>query len=324
MELKTATRGALEKALLFVFLSLICTSCCLKESCDIEPDIQFCTPPSVIENLPSAFPDLTAEELKEDWGKELLIANKFSRENDLYRAITGYKRALILLPLNHIQRQQQIEYDIILSYYLGEKYQVAVEAFEMSSLITVSNHFLAFDNLLKILYDSYSKAGQSAKAEKVYQLLEKVRPETALDFQHAQDVLDANFCALQNPCVAPNENLTYFLDSYGQNAKSVTKAKVLNAVLPGAGYYYIGQKNTAITAFIVNSLFIAAAYYFFDQGNWAAGAFTTSLEMGWYIGGINGAGLGAKEYNEHFYEALAKDYMIKRHLFPVLSFQTTF
>ncbi len=309
---------------LCVLCALLLTSCCCKESCDIEPAIQFTPPLHVIESLPSAFPDLTHKELQEDWGKELLIANKFVRENDLYRAITGYKRALILLPPQQFNRQQQIEYDIVLSYYLGEKYQEAIEAFEVSSLTTVSSQFLAFDNLLQIVYDSYVKIGQTNKAEKVYALIESIRPEMALNIKHAEDVLKGHLYALQNPVVCPNENLSFFIDSYGQNAKSVAKAKTLNALLPGAGYYYIGQKNTALTAFIVNSLFIAAAYYFFDQGNWAAGAITTSLEMGWYLGGINGAGLGAKEFNENFYGVLAKDYMIKQHLFPVLTFQTTF
>ncbi len=306
-----------------ILLCTLFTACCSKESCDIEPDIQFCTPVHIIEDLPSAFPELTQQELKEDWGKELLIAYKFARENDLYRAITGFKRALILLPPDQPYRQQQIEYDIILSYYVGGKYQEAVEAFEVSSLTTVSSNFLAFDNLLQILYDSYSKTGQSAKVEKVIEILQKARPDTAVQLQHSEDVLHAKFCALQDPVIS-NEELTSFLNTYGQNAKSVQKAKMLNAVLPGAGYYYIGQKNTALTAFVINSLFIAAAYYFFDHGNWAAGAITTSLEMGWYLGGINGAGLGAKEFNEHLYEGLAKDYMIKKRLFPVLGFQTTF
>lgn len=312
---------------LFLFMGgliPLLTSCSIRETCDIEPTIHFSTPPHVIESLPSSFPNLTQEEIKQDWGKELLIANKFARENDLYRAITCYKRSLILLPPNHANRQQQIEYDIILSYYLGGKYQEAVEAFEVSSLTTVSNRFLAFDNLLNMLFDSYSKIGQNAKAQKVYELIERVRPETALLLKHGEDVLHADFCALQNPSIPPDENLTYFLEAYNQQSKSIQKAKILNALLPGAGYYYIGQKNTAITAFIVNSLFTAAAYYFFNQGNWAAGVITSSLEMGWYLGGINGAGLGAKEYNEHLYEGLAKDYMIKKHLFPVLTFQMTF
>lgn len=322
---KIATNlSPLKRAFWCLLLALLFSACCFKEDCGIEPEISFCTPANIAEDLPSAFPELTVNELKEDWGKELLIANKFAKENDFYRAITGYRRALILLPPDHSLRQQQIEYDIILSYYLGEKYQEAVEFFETTSLTTVSSKFLAFDNLLQILYDAYKKTGQSNKAEKVYDLIEKIKPETILDLQHAEDVLNAKFPELQNPSIGPNEDLSYFIDSYSQNAKSVTKAKVLNALLPGAGYYYIGQKNTAVTAFIINSLFIAAAYYFFDHGNWAAGTITTSLEMGWYFGGINGAGLGAKEFNERFYEALAKDYMIKKRLFPVLTFQTSF
>jgi tetratricopeptide (TPR) repeat protein len=305
-------------------IGLCLVACSFKEAGQLEPNIQFAAPVHVIENLPSAFPDLTSEELQEDWAKELLIANKFARENDLYRAITSYKRALILIPSNQLYRKQQIEYDIILSYYLGEKYQEAVEAFEASSLTNISAQFLAFENLLQILHDAYSRAGQPAKAEKVFALLEKVRPKVAENLQHAEDVIHANFSALHSPCLGSNENLSYFLTTYNQHAKSVRHAKTLNALLPGAGYYYLGQKNTAITAFLVNSLFIATAYYFFDHGNWAAGAITTSLEMGWYIGGINGAGLGAKEFNEHLYKTLAKDYMIKNHLFPVLTFQTSF
>lgn len=308
---------------LMSLISLLITGCCNRELCDIEPTIPFCTPINVAESLPSAFPDLTQEELKQDWGKELLIANRFARENDFYRAITGYKRALILIPQDQVYRIQQIEYDIILSYYIAGKYQEAVEAFEASCLTTISNQFLAFDNLLLLLYDSYSKLGQTAKADKVFEIIEKVRPEKAINLKHAEDVLNADFCALQDS-YEPNEHLTGFLEAYAHNAKSIKKAKMLNAVLPGAGYYYVGQKNTAFTAFIVNSLFIAAAYYFFDQGNWPAGLITTSLEMGWYLGGINGAGLAAKEYNEYLYGGLAKDYMIKRRLFPVLTFQTSF
>ena len=274
--------------ILFSMLILL-TACCSKESCEIEPEIPFSTPINIAESLPSAFPDLTPTELQFDRAKELLIANRFARENDFYRAITAYKRALVLIPADQNYRRQQIEYNIILSYYLGNKYREAVEAFEASCLTTISSQFLAFDNLLLMLYDSYTKVGQTAKAAKVLEIIEKVRPESAEKLQLANDLLGANFCSLQNK-TTDNEELSSFLETYSMNAKSVKKAKMLNAVLPGAGYYYIGQKNTAFTAFIVNSLFIAAAYYFFDKGNWPAGIITTSLEMGWYLGGINGAG----------------------------------
>jgi tetratricopeptide (TPR) repeat protein len=311
------------RILLALLVLLSATSCC-RESCDIDPEICFYTPPHIIEDLPSAFPPLSPNEIDQDWGKELLIANHFAKQNDLYRAITGYKRALILIPKDQTYRLQQIEYDIILAYYLGEKYQEAVEAFEISCLTNVSNRFLAFDNLLRIIYDSYEKVGNSAKAEKVLDFLKKSRPEIADEFEHLDQVVNADFCALDNIESPYNEKFYSYLTAYNENAKSVKKAKTLNALLPGAGYYYVGQKNTAITALIVNSLFIGAAYYFFDNGNWPAGLITTSLEMGWYFGGINGAGHAAREYNSHLYEGLAKDYLIHNKIFPVLNFQTSF
>lgn len=310
--------------LLLGVLALLFIPSCNKEHYTLEPSIEFTTPLPVF-SLPSAFPDLTQEELSQDWGKELLIANQFAKENDLYRAITSYKRALILIPRlpQYLYRQQQIEYDIILSYYLGNKYQAAIEAFENSNLTTISSHFLAFDNLLRILYDIYIKSGQQAKAVRVYSLIQKTSPETAQKAALTEDILKANLSAF-SPLLKNDTSSSLFLDTYHTHKKSVTKAKVLNSFLPGAGYYYLGQKNTALTAFFVNSLFTAAAYYFFDHGNWAAGMITTSLEMGWYFGGIHGAGLAAKEFNEHLYGNLAKEYMIKNRLFPILNFQTSF
>ena len=38
-----------------------------------------------------------------------------------------------------------------------------------------------------------------------------------------------------------------------------------------------------------------------------AGIFTASLEAGWYLGGINGAGLSAKIYNDRLYSELGKE-----------------
>lgn len=79
------------------------------------------------------------------------------------------------------------------------------------------------------------------------------------------------------------------IEGYEKHAKSIKTAQCLNAVLPGAGYWYIGQKQTAVTALLVNSLFIGAASYFFVDGNIPAGVITLSLESGWYFGGIYGA-----------------------------------
>jgi hypothetical protein len=292
---------------------------CQPKSQVIEPTINLVPAARNIDCLASAFPKLTEEEMSHDFGKELQIAIVFAKEFDLYRAITSYKRALILIPKKNIARVQQIEYSIIESYYLGMKYQEVIDTFEHSHLLDVRPDFPAIGQLLVILYDSYLQLGLHEKACRLLGIIEKGNDDVAKKLKGYVAFSNADFMEIQN--LGFREN---FLIPYTLETKSVKKAQILNAVLPGAGYYYIGQKKSAATSFIINTLFTAAAYQFFSRGYIAAGAITASFEAGWYFGGINGAGLEAKEYNERLYEVRAKDFMLKEKLFPILTFETSF
>lgn len=292
----------------------------------IEPIITYDPPQNTISTLPSAFPPLSPEELEQEWGKELLLGDVFAKEMDLYRAITCYKRARILLPKELVERRLQIDYDIILSYYLGKKYQDAINTFEESLLIQANQKFPAFSNLVVILHECYIKIGSEEKAMGLFNVIEKCSPDIARDINlsfvlEKGNIIEAQQIIEQHPNF---ENLQPSLDYYYQNIKSPSKARTLNAILPGAGYYYVGQKKSAVTSFLINALFAAAAYQFFHRGYIAAGAITASLEAGWYFGGINGAGLEAQEYNNRIYEGSIKNMMICNDLFPVLMFETAF
>lgn len=303
---------------------LFLLSSCQKNSYLVEPKI--CIPPeqSLIQRLPSCFEPLTQDEIKQDWGKEVKIADVFARELDLYRAITGYRRAEVLIPKND-QRLLQIQYDVILCYYLGEKYFDVIAFFESSALTDVDGSFPAFQNLLLILHDSYLKCGNPERAKAILGFIEKCSPKTAKDLSLSQALFTADFPTISSYC--GEESYSYcgcFLNDYAYQAKSVRQAQTLNAILPGAGYYYVGQKKTALTSFLLNALFIAATYQFFDRGYVAAGIFTASLELGWYIGGINGAGLAAKQYNEALYEKKAQQLLVSQCLIPLFMFQCAF
>lgn len=309
-----------------ITLALIALCGCQANSHIIEPKIVYTPQKHVISTLPSAFEPLSPEERNQDWGRELIIARTFASELDLYRAITSYKRALILLPPGCNARRLEIEYGIILSYYLGRKYSEVIETFETSTEKNIPSTFPVFDDLLAILYDSYQHVGQHAKACQILTMIEARHPTKAYALQMSEaiskgDITLINELAAKDPSY---EDVYFFLNSYHKEAKSVRKAQTLNAILPGAGYYYVGQKKTALTSFLINTLFIAAAYQFFHNGYVAAGVITTSLEAGWYFGGINGAGLAAKEYNERLYENSAKEYLSRNCLFPVLMLQKTF
>src|SRR5690242_1202166 len=112
-----------------IIIGSILVGCCQQNSYNLEPDIVFIPQKCMMDRLPSVFLALSEEELQQDWGKELQIGIVFAKEFDLYRAITAFKRADILIPRSLEERKQQIQYNIILSYYLGNKYADVIETF---------------------------------------------------------------------------------------------------------------------------------------------------------------------------------------------------
>lgn len=301
---------------------------CHPQSCDIEPQILYYPPERVIKDLPPCFEPLNAEEKQTDWGKEILIGNSFARELDFYRAITSYKRALVLMPANFANMRAEVNFNILLSYYLGNKYQEVIETFEFSELNKVPKTFPALRSMLIILYEAYLKVEDPSRAAAMLKLLEQCDPEAAGNLALYTAIKKVDFCAIEERLAQNKESdgpdLDEWLQNYHRERKSPQKAQLLNAALPGAGYYYVGQKKSALTSFLINTLFIAATYEFAHRGYVAAAVITGSLEAGWYFGGINGAGLAARSYNEQLYSSTGKEFMIKHRLFPVLMFQCAF
>lgn len=299
---------------------LVTLSSCATNNVKFEPEIVYYPTSRVVDSLPSAFAPLSEDEKQTEWGKELYLGLRFAKEFDLYRAITCYKRALFIAPKTRVF---EIEYHLLEAYYLGRKYQDAIDVFESGTLGQIELDSPGFNELLIMIYDSYRKDDQREKAARIFNLIQSKTTETASDLEEYTAIETGDFCTL-NKLQETDPDLASFLCDYSLLAKSPEKARFLNAVLPGAGYYYVGQTKTAITAFIVNALFIYAAYEFFDRGYVAAGIITTSFEMGWYFGGINGAGLAANEINEGIYSTRGKEFLIQKRHFPVLMFSYAF
>lgn len=306
--------------LLSMFSFLSCG--CFHHEDKIHPLISSSISEKDLTSLHSPFPELGLAEQNEDWGKEWKIGHGFGKELDLYRAITAFKRAKILLPDSKDPRMLEIDYNTLLSYYLGKKYEDVIETFEKSNLSKIDRSFPVFHDLLVILYDSYEQAKEPKKAKQLLEIIKDTYPYAADNLLLSTAMKDADFCTLRT-IAKTNPQRAYvksFLSSYTHCKKSVGTAGFLN-ILPGAGYLYLGQKKSAFTAFILNSVFIAAAYEFFHHGLIAPGIITTSIEVGWYFGGIIGACEEAKFYNEKLYRCQAKELMQDKKLFPVFQLQ---
>ncbi len=298
----------LKTKVILVFLVFLCS--CHHTTEDLEPKISYCVQDKYLKGLPSPFAPLSEEEKNTDWGKEYTIGTAFAKQLDLYQAITSFKRADILLPPG--ERKMEAQYEILLCYYLGKKYDELIYTYENSCLRGVTQEFPAFHDLLVLLYDSYLQLGEDTKAEAFLGYIKQIYPKTG-------DTLTTSTTLIQ-ACPGYEE----YLPSYSAHKKSVGLAKGLNALLPGSGYLYLGQKQSALTAFLLNGSFIAAAYHFFHHGDTAAGIIVTSFEAGWYFGGIHGASLEAKFYNERLYECEATPMMNQKGLFPVFTLKYAF
>jgi hypothetical protein len=310
------------KPLFGIALVFFLTACTRVED-KLEPKINYSVQDKYLKQLPSPFPQLTLEERQEAWGKEYLIGLSFARELDLYQAITAFKRAKILIPSQLNDRKLEIEYEILLCYYLGKKYTDVAYAFEQSPLRNIDQGFPACHDLLVILYDTYLQLNEPGKAEEVLTLIKRYYPETAEKLTLSTALTRANLPKIET-FTPEYPFLQEFLTSYEQEKKSIAKAQTLNAFLPGAGYLYLGQRQSALTAFLLNGLFIAASYHFFHRGHLAAGIIFSSFEAGWYFGGIYGAGEEAKFYNERLYETKATPFMNQKGLFPVFMLNYAF
>ncbi len=312
---------------LFLFSLVLVVLCgCHRNTEEFTPKLHYAVQDFYLKQLPAPFPPLTISERSQEWGKEYTIGLGFAHQLDLYQAMTAFKRAEILTPKNEQERLLEMRYNIVLCYYLGHKWSEVTYAFEEGSLKTVTPAFPAYQDLTIILYDSYLKLNEPEKAKYILELIRQHDPGAADKLELSAAFSSADFPKLEHYAATPPTSTTVkpFLDHYNAEKKSSATARWLNAGIPGAGYLYLGQPQSALTAALLNGLFIAASYHFFHRNQIAAGSIFASFEAGWYFGGIVGAGLEAKYYNERLYERLATPLMHNKRLFPVLMLQYGF
>lgn len=302
---------------------ICCISACYRVPDQIYPHVDSGTQEQYLSHLHSAFPALSVDERNSDWGREWVIAQAFAKELDLYRAVSTLKRAAILIPHTLEERTLEIEYQILLCYFLGHKYEDAIREFEQGGLAHVDKSFPAYHDLLLILYECYGETENWERQTCILGLLRTSYPETAQKLEISEALREGNLPELTQHAES-SPYLATLLSTYYSQKKSVATAQTLNALIPGAGYLYIGQKQSAVTAFLLNGLFLTAAYEFFHHGHNAAGIITLTFESGWYFGGIYGAGEEAKFYNERIYEQAASTTLNQHKLFPILMMQYAF
>ena len=251
--------------------------------------------------------DIVKQEPVQDWVKEYNLGAAFASQKDTQSAVTCFKRALILCPKNSVHIKE-IEYAIVLTYYLEQQYFQAIQFFETHSLLYADAQFSAYHDLMIILHHSYEILQKTKKADIILKHISEFSEKDALGSQLTGAVLRKDFVAVEKVSEQMGQSkwIMKLTRSLLSKQKSQTVARWMNVVVPGSGYFYLGQKKAALTAFALNALLIWGSVQLFLSHYYTLGALTAIFEIGWYAGGIVGAKEATLIYNETLFANYAE------------------
>lgn len=91
--------------------------------------------------------------------------------------------------------------------------------------------------------------------------------------------------------------ITVMNENKNRRKKNPSTAGFLS-IVPGAGYYYTENKQTAISSLLINSLLFYATANNLNNKNYGMAALTGIFSLSFYIGNIQGSVLRAKSFNK--------------------------
>jgi outer membrane protein assembly factor BamD (BamD/ComL family) len=242
---------------------------------------------------------------------QLKVADAFMAEGEYYRAITEFKKYLILFPDS--EKADYALFTIGMAYYKGEEYAAAARTFAAlqekhpeSANAPQAGYLEGF---------SFWKLKNYEKARATFEALADTHPESeyaprslaasslvALDADRSgisRDGLERFVRQYpDDPRVENVKEALALLDEYRDlPQKSPVLAGVMSAIIPGSGYMYAGHYGDGITAFLINGLFIAGTITGIHQENYAVGAIVGGIGLPFYFGNIYGSANAAKKWN---------------------------
>lgn len=238
----------------------------------------------------------------EDASRIRSFADSLFAEGDYYRAITEYKRLLHLHPAN--PDADSARYAIGLSYWRGEKWEAAIDAFrdvEPSG----DDPFWSRRAQLMLGESTYRK-GDFPDALDVFAAYARNPAETEFVPDARMRAAQCLFLMGKSPPPLVGEGsgsdrLGVFSRRLEEAPriprKSPALAGALSAILPGAGQLYVRRPRDAGISFLLNGGLIALAIVAFDNDEPVAGALISAVEVSWYAGNVYGAVSGAHKFN---------------------------
>jgi tetratricopeptide (TPR) repeat protein len=242
---------------------------------------------------------------------QLKMADVFMEQGEYYRAITEYKKFLILFP-----DSEKADYALFktgMAYYRGEEYEPSVQSFSLLREKYKTSRYLPEASYYEGL--SYWKMKNPEKARTTFDTLSEVFPRSefallalvagSLLALEAEDITGSlnrlERLTDRYPEYSGSKNVEEampLIDQYPRlPQKSKTLAAGMSAIVPGSGYIYADQVGDGITAFIINGLFIAGTVIAISGENYAVAGIVGGIGVPFYVGNIYGSANAAKKWN---------------------------
>jgi len=232
-------------------------------------------------------------------------------EGEYYRAITEYKKFLMLFPAS--EQADYAAFKTGMAYYRGEEYEPCVKSFSLLREKYPKSRYLPEASYFEGL--GYWKVKDRNKASSAFDTL----PEDFPQSEFAPVALVArSLLALEEEDITTSVNrLQQLTDRYPEYAssinanqavaligeyprlprKSLSLAAVMSAIVPGSGYIYADHVGDGLTAFVINALFIAGTVTAIHAGNYPVAGIVGGIGLPFYVGNIYGSANAAKKWN---------------------------
>jgi len=243
---------------------------------------------------------------------QMKLGDGFSSDGDYYRAITEYKKLLILFPDS--AKADTALFSIGMAYYQGEEYALAVKTFSnLRERYPDSSHLARAayqQGLCLVKLNQPEKASEAFAAAAVTVPAGKDEARSA-SFGMAVAAFDRHDLSAtrttleqfisRNPEDAGVPKAREAIELLDQNQlppyKSPLLAGTMSAIIPGSGQFYAGRYGDGFTSLLLNGLFIAGTVVAATNENYALAGVTGLIGLPFYIGNIYGGANAATKWN---------------------------
>jgi TolA-binding protein/TM2 domain-containing membrane protein YozV len=242
---------------------------------------------------------------------QLKIADAFMAEDEYYRAVTEYKKFLVLFPDS--EKADYALFRVGLAYYRGEEYEMATQTFATVGQKYPNSGYGASAAYFEGLSDW--KLGRFDQADTAFEHVVTQHPASeeaplallakALASFDAKDLpgckRELERFLVNYPADPRAINVRATITIIDENKelprKSPAVAGVLSALVPGSGYMYAGRYGDGVTAFVVNGLFIAGTVVSAQQEIYPVAGVVGGVGLPFYVGNIYGSANAATKWN---------------------------